>query len=98
MNFREFHTALRVLATLNRQDLVDADAIDQGDAVAWDAFNADPLLWILRADERRAGALWQAMQRRASVLPLPPHTIDTDLTPADANIVQLSPRRIRSRF
>jgi hypothetical protein len=98
MNFEEFHGALRVLATLNMQDLVDADAIDQSDDVAWNAFQADPLLWILRADQRRSAALWEALRRRASFLSLPPCTINKQLTPSTAQIIPFSPRALRTRF
>ena len=97
MSFEEFHSALRVLATLNMQDLVDADVIDQSDNAGWDAFTADPLLWILRADERSAAAVWLAMERRANLWQLPPFTIERQPTPTYGNIVPFSPRKARVR-
>jgi len=96
MILREFHSTLRVLATLNMQDLVDAGAIDQSDDAAWNAFKADPLLWILCADERCSVGLWRAMERRASALPLPPFTIERQAAVAHADIVQFFPRKGRS--
>jgi hypothetical protein len=98
MNFEEFHSALRALATLNMQDLVDADAIDQFDDLAWNAFQADPLLWILRADQRRSAALWEALRLRANCLPLTLHKTDRQLTPANTKIVQFAPRKKHTRF
>jgi hypothetical protein len=97
MNFPEFHKALRILVTLDMQDLVDAHAIDQSDAVAWNAFKADRLKWILHADQRRSEALWLAMRRCARASPLAAYESDDRMHGADDNIIQFLPRTRRSQ-
>jgi hypothetical protein len=63
MIFEDFHRTLRLLATVDMQELVDAEAIHEGDLPTWNAFRADPLRWLLRADDDTAHAVWAAMQR-----------------------------------
>ena len=63
MIFEEFHKALRLLATVDMQELVDAGAMRVGDFPTWNAFRADPARWLLRSDDDTAHAVWDAMQR-----------------------------------
>jgi hypothetical protein len=43
VDFTSFHTALLTLVVLERQELIDAGAIGEGDHQAWTAFRMTPL-------------------------------------------------------
>jgi hypothetical protein len=67
MEFTDFHMALTTLMVLDMQELVDAGAIADRDYAAWDAFQADPARWFLKADDDVAAAIWKAVWRRRAL-------------------------------
>jgi hypothetical protein len=52
---------------LDMQELVDAGAIADRDYEAWDAFQADPARWFLKAHDDVAAAVWKAVWRRRAL-------------------------------
>ena len=63
MIFEDFHKSLRLLTTVDMQELVDAGVMLPDDRATWKAFRADPARWLLRANDDTAHAVWKAMQR-----------------------------------
>ena len=63
MELREFHNALRIMINLDMDELVKAGAIDD-DFLEWTAFRGNPFMWMIRAEDARAQALWDLMKTR----------------------------------
>lgn len=60
--FLAFHNGLRALFNLDAMALVEAGVID--DRVEYRRFADDPVRWFMRADDRRAAAVWSLIQER----------------------------------
>jgi len=89
----QFEMGLRTLLSLDMQELVDAGAIVDRDYAAWDAFKADPVRWMLTADDPTAHAVWTAIWRHrplaGSVPPKP--------EPAPAEIINIAETRKKQK-
>lgn len=64
MTLRQFHSALRILLNLDRDELERAEVLQPGDHAAWIAFHSDPFRWFIRADDATAGKLWALIEGR----------------------------------
>jgi len=64
--FDQFHNALRILTSLDKHELIEADVIDhsESDHSKWIAFRDDPFRWFIRADDESATKLWGLIERR----------------------------------
>lgn len=64
MTFAEFHNALRILASIDRDELEQAGVIGYADHDAWGTFRRCPWGWFIRCDDDKAAKLWNLMQKR----------------------------------
>ena len=64
MTFAEFHNALRILTSIDRDELEAAGVIKTNDHNAWGTFTRDPFRWFIRADDATAAKLWAIIERR----------------------------------
>lgn len=71
MDLRGFHNRLRVMISIDRDELEAAGVIARGDHNAWGTFQRDPFRWLIRADDETADKLWSVIERRASPPPEP---------------------------
>lgn len=60
----DFLNALRVLHSLDFDDLVNAGVMRADAHRAWETFRANPTVWVLRADDATAEKLWVMVKRR----------------------------------
>lgn len=67
MNLRDFHNGLRIMISIDRDELENADVLARNDHNAWAAFQRDPYRWMIRADDETAGKLWSIIERRADI-------------------------------
>ena len=63
MNLDEFKEMARLLAMIDIEHAQSTGVIAVGDLPEWNTFRADPLGYLLRADEPRSRALWDAMMK-----------------------------------
>ncbi len=70
MTFAEFHNALRILASIDRCELIDAGALSDDDTGGWLAFRDDPWRWFVRAGDDEARAVWRIIEARQPKRPL----------------------------
>jgi len=64
MTLTEFHNALRVLTSIDADELEHAGVIKVNDHNAWGTFRRDPFRWFIRADDATAAKLWEIVKRR----------------------------------
>ena len=64
MKYGEFHNALRILRSIDRDELVNAGILPDNDHNAWGAFRRDPYGWFIRAPETKSLKLWELIQKR----------------------------------
>lgn len=60
----DFLNALRVLHSIDMDELENAGVIRKGDLEAWTRFREGPANWAIRADDDKAEKLWALVQRR----------------------------------
>jgi hypothetical protein len=60
--FGDFHNRLRILACIDRDELVAA-GIDVGE---WLAFQSDPWRWLIRASDQDAARVWAILDARSA--------------------------------
>jgi hypothetical protein len=65
MDMRDFHNRLRVLMSIDMDEMVAAGAIEADDEAEWAAFRKDPFRWFISADDAAAEKLWAIVERRA---------------------------------
>jgi hypothetical protein len=92
MTYEDFHDGLRRLSQLQRHELVYLHAFAPDDFQAWAAFRRDPLRWLLRADDHRAAAVWNAIERARSGRP--PISLIENGDHTELNVIQLVPRDV----
>ncbi len=63
MSQARFSNALRILQSIDRDELVDA-GIDLPDTVAWLKFRDDPFRWFIRACDADADKVWAIIEGR----------------------------------
>ena len=56
----QFVTALKCLRFIEREDLIRAGI--KMDATRWQTFKSNPSLWLIRANDADAAALWGVIQ------------------------------------
>lgn len=66
MTLREFHNGIRVLYSIDRHELVAAGVMTSTAAAEWNAFQADPVRWFIRADDATAERLWSIIVKRTA--------------------------------
>lgn len=64
MTLARFHSALRIMLNLDRHELVEAGALEANDAAGWWTFSQDHFMWLIRAPDAQAEALWTIIERR----------------------------------
>ena len=64
MQFGEFHNGLRIMMSIDQDELVSAGIIRANDHNAWGEFRRDPFRWFIRASDDQAKKLWTLMQKR----------------------------------
>ena len=62
--FDAFHNRLRIMTSIDFDELVDAGVIEDDDEAEWDAFRKDPYRWFILADDDKARELWLLIERR----------------------------------
>lgn len=65
MTFAEFHNALRIMASIDMHELVEAGVIVHGDVNAWGTFRRDPFRFFIRAADDDAQRIYAIIKRRA---------------------------------
>ena len=66
MTLRSFHNGLRILTSIDRHELVEANVIDEDDEVEWPIFRSNPHKWMILADADQLAALWGVMKKRGA--------------------------------
>lgn len=65
MQLAEFLNALRIMLSIDQDELIAAGVIPAGDWMAWRRFRSDPFRWFIRdADDEAASKLWALIERR----------------------------------
>jgi hypothetical protein len=64
MRMADFHNLLRILVSLDWDDLSAAGIIARDDVKAWNSFRNDPFRWFIRADDETARKLWTLIEHR----------------------------------
>ena len=67
MELRKFLSALRILRSIDRDELEAVGAIQRGDNVQWNHFLLHPFEWFIWAEDDRAQAAWGIVERRLSM-------------------------------
>ena len=62
--FRAFHNRLRVLFSIDMDELESAGVIQVGDTAAWNTFASDPVRFFLRCDLATVAKLWALIEAR----------------------------------
>lgn len=65
MDQRAFENRVKILRSIDRDELVSAGLDCVEDDRVWVAFREDPAGWLLRADDALGGLLWALVERRA---------------------------------
>lgn len=76
MTFAEFHNALRIMASIDMADLVNAGALSDDDTGGWQAFVKNPWSWFIRAGDDEAAAVWRIIVARQPKKAATPPTPD----------------------
>lgn len=66
MDLCGFHNRLRIMISIDRDELESAGVIARGDHNAWGTFHRDPYRWLIRCDDESAAKLWTIIERRAT--------------------------------
>ena len=96
MTYEDFCEGLKLLARLERNELIHLRALTEDDYQAWGDFKRDPLRWLLRADDHRAAAVWSAIERGRKGRPRPSFIEDGEPS-SELNVIQLIPRDVLDR-
>ena len=64
MRAEDFHNALRILTSIDRDELERAGVIKKDDHNAWATFRRDPFRWAIRADDDTYMKLWAIIKER----------------------------------
>lgn len=83
MTMAEFHNALRIMLSLDLDELAAAGVIAGDDLKAWRSFRTDPFRWFVRADDDTARKLFTMIERRQQPMMkvTEPHRIDSEAAP-----------------
>lgn len=60
----EFHNGLRILLSIDRDQLAAIGVIGKTDLNAWSEFRRDPFRWFINCDDARAEKLWALIAAR----------------------------------
>jgi hypothetical protein len=66
MDLRAFHNRLRIMTSIDRDELVRAGVLPANDHSAWGTFHRDPFRWFIRCDDATAERLWALIESRAA--------------------------------
>ncbi len=75
MNLRRFHNALRVMNSIDRDEMVGAGLIPANDPNAWQQFRCNPTRWMIAATDAQKEGLFALIESRQ-----PKTTPPTDLS------------------
>lgn len=64
MTFQQFHNALRIMASIDRDECERAGLVPRGDHNAWGEFRRNPYRWFLRQDDITARIFWNLIKER----------------------------------
>lgn len=91
MTFDEFKDALEALASLKKNELIEAGVFAPHDLESWSRFRADPLGWFLRADREAARGVWLATEYHAHCGP----SHANPMAAHEINVIQLPTKAMR---
>ncbi len=66
MNQREFHNLLRVMISIDRDELVTFGVMQANDTDGWRAFSDGPYRWFIKAPDAQADNLWRLLESRTT--------------------------------
>ena len=89
---RRVRQSAAIFAALEMSDLVKAGVLRPGDLPAWSAFRADPLRYLVRADDRTGRAIWDAILQRQEM-----QRSGGNLESRDLNVIAFVPRPLGVR-
>lgn len=77
MNLRRFHNALRIMNSIDRDEMVGAGLIPADDHHAWQQFRCNPTRWMIGATDPQKEGLFALIEARQpkSALPTDLHSI-----------------------
>lgn len=61
MEFKQFHNALRILASIDQDELEATGAITKDE---WEGFRGNPYKWFVRVPDDKALKVWKIMKKR----------------------------------
>ena len=64
MTFNQFHNALRILSSIDRDELEREGIIRHGDHNQWGEFRRNPYRWFLASPDDEAKRLWKIIENR----------------------------------
>lgn len=64
MTQREFHNGLRILLSIDRDQLAAVGVIGMNELNAWSEFRRDPFRWFINCDDERAAKIWALIEAR----------------------------------
>lgn len=71
MTLAEFQNGLRILFSIDFDELVEAGVLGEDDEAEWLAFRANPHRWMITAADELADNLWALMGKRGVNEPRP---------------------------
>lgn len=71
MDLRGFNNRLRVMASIDRDEMVAAGIDEMLNDPAWRSFSGSPWRWLISASDDAAAKLWTVIERRCA-RPAPP--------------------------
>jgi hypothetical protein len=63
-DLHRFLNALRIMYSIDRHELVEAGVFEADNDKQWNRFTADPLLWLIKAEDHQAIAVWGIIEAR----------------------------------
>lgn len=66
MDLRSFHNRLRVLGSIDRDEMVAAGVQSMREDSAWRSFAGNPYRWLILASDDDAEKLWTVIERRCA--------------------------------
>ncbi len=69
MEYAEFHNALRILRSIDQDELVNAGVLPDRDHNAWGEFRRNPFMWFVRAPDTISKRLFEIIKERNEKAP-----------------------------
>ncbi len=60
----QFLNAIKILHSIDLDEMIEAGAIQRGDGMAWQAFRSNPSRFLMCADDPTADAIWSIIEQR----------------------------------